>query len=64
MGVIAMTQEKITSLTKYLVSLTDRLNSTVPDKHKSRAKEFKAFLAGEIKAVKEKLEKAKLEGSK
>lgn len=44
-----MNKEKVKSLTKYLEDLKNRLNSDIPEKHKNRPEQFKAFLQREIK---------------
>lgn len=56
-----MTKEKLIKLTKYMNDLSDKLNASIPDKHKDSPNTYKNFLKHEINLVKSKLEAAKLE---
>lgn len=55
-----MTKEKLLSLTKYSNDLISKLKETkVPDKHKNRPGEYRAFLQRELKIVNTKLDEEK-----
>jgi hypothetical protein len=53
---------RINDLEAYQSLIKGRLEGTLPDKHKARPKEFKAYLEHELKLVNSKLEKLKMEG--
>ena len=58
-----MTKEKLASLQRYLVNLSDKLSSPAPKKQQHRMRQYHEFLQREIDMVKAKLEAAKLEGA-
>lgn len=58
-----MTKEKMIKLEKYLLTLQQRLDSSVPQKHTNHPETYKRFLRNEISLVKGTIERAKLEGT-
>lgn len=55
------TKDKLINLIKYQTDLQDRIGSKiVPIKHINRVKEYKAFLANELRLVTAKIEKIRL----
>lgn len=51
--------DKITSLTKYVDSLKNRLNAPIPERHKTAPEQYKAWLNLEIKRTSDSIENLK-----
>lgn len=53
-------QNEISRLTKYLDNVKTRMSSAIPEKHKNRPNEYKAWLKLEFKRTSKKIESLKV----
>jgi hypothetical protein len=56
-----MTKDKLEKLNLYLKKMKSKLEDGIPEKHKNRPEQYKAFLEREIKMFKNQIDTALLE---
>lgn len=59
-----MNKDKLNSLIKYANQIKERMDSTTPEKHKSREESYRNFLKHELSIVTRQIEGMKLAGTK